>query len=160
MILVTVGMQLGFDRLVRAMDSIAPQLGVPIIAQTGKGSYEPVAMEARAQLDPEAFEKLVEEVSLLVSHAGIGTVLTAARAGKPILLFPRRADLREHRNDHQMATARSLAGRPGIFVAQEEAELLPKIEEALATKGQSIARSASVHGLHKALSGFIENGRL
>lgn len=38
MILATVGMQLGFDRLIKAMDALAPGLGQPVIAQVGKGT--------------------------------------------------------------------------------------------------------------------------
>ena len=91
MIIVTVGMQLGFDRLIAAMDDLAPGLGVPVIAQTGKGSYAPRNMEARVKIAPSEFEELVGQCRLIVAHAGIGTVLTAARCAKPILLMPRRA---------------------------------------------------------------------
>ncbi|WP_379923405.1 glycosyltransferase [Erythrobacter sp. R86502] len=159
MIVVTVGMQLGFDRLIAAMDDLAPRLGMPVIAQTGKGDYRPRNMEARVKIAPAEFETLVEQARLIVSHAGIGTVLTAARCAKPIVLFPRRADLGEHRNDHQLATVRKLAGRPGILVAQDEAALADRISEGLALKDHAAAQSATAHALHGALGAFIE-GRL
>lgn len=132
MIIVTVGMQLGFDRLIKAMDALAPTLGMPVIAQTGEGSYQTHNMEARAKIASAGFEALLGDARLIVSHAGIGTVLTAARCKKPILLVPRRADLGEHRNDHQLATVRKLAGRPGILVAQDETGLQEQIAAALA----------------------------
>ena len=87
-------MQLGFDRLIEGMDSIAPELGLPVIAQTGNGTYRPRHMEARPRIAPAEFEALVQQCRLIVSHAGIGTVLTAARFAKPIILVPRRAALR------------------------------------------------------------------
>lgn len=160
MILVTVGMQLGFDRLVRAMDAIAPELATRIVAQTGKGSYRPANMEMRPRLDPESFEALVDEAQLIVSHAGIGSVLTAARAQTPIVLFPRRARYNEHRNDHQLATVRALEGRPGILVAWNEADLAARIEEGLSYSGRSSAAAPNVQRLHEALSSFIETGTL
>ena len=83
MILVTVGMQLGFDRLIAAMDRIAPDLGLPVIAQTGKGTYRPQHMDARPRIAPAEFEALVSEARLIVSHAGIGTVLTAPTMSGP-----------------------------------------------------------------------------
>lgn len=132
MILVTVGMQLGFDRLIEAMDRIAPSLGMEIVAQTGKGTYQPRNMEARKSIPPAEFEGLVERSKLIVSHAGIGTVLTAQRFSKPILLFPRRAEYGEHRNDHQVATVRHLEGRSGLLIAKDEAELEAKIAQGLA----------------------------
>lgn len=157
MIIVTVGMQLGFDRLIAAMDALAPQLGMPVIAQTGKGSYQPLNMEARETIAPAAFEALVEQSRLIVSHAGIGTVLTAARWRKPILLVPRRAAMGEHRNDHQMATVSKLAGRPGILVAQDEAELAARIAEGLSLQDWSSVQSPTARQLHNALAAFIEN---
>ncbi|MGY6551131.1 MAG: glycosyltransferase [Erythrobacter sp.] len=148
-------MQLGFDRLITAIDTIAPALDQPVIAQTGKGTYQPAHMETRSNIAPAEFERLVKESRLIISHAGIGTVLTAARFAKPILLFPRRASLGEHRNDHQLATVRNLAGRPGIVVAEEEAELPVKIAEGLAMKNWASASSPTAKQLHEAVSRFI-----
>lgn len=156
MILVTVGMQLGFDRLIRAMDALAPDLGQPVIAQTGRGTYTPQHMDARAKIAPAEFETLMREAQLIVSHAGIGTVLTAARVGKPVLLMPRRADLGEHRNDHQLATARSLQGRAGILIAMDEGELGAQIAQGLQHKDAAQQESPTVRQLHSALAAFIE----
>jgi UDP-N-acetylglucosamine transferase subunit ALG13 len=156
-IIVTVGMQLGFDRLIAAMDDLAPTLGMPVIAQTGKGSYQPRNMEARVKIAPAAFEALMGEARLIVSHAGIGTVLTAARCARPIVLMPRRASLGEHRNDHQLATVSKLAGRPGILVAADESELPARIDEGLAMEDWTTAQSPTARQLHTALAAFIEN---
>jgi UDP-N-acetylglucosamine transferase subunit ALG13 len=123
-ILLTVGTQLPFDRLVAAVDRIAPQLSAPVIAQIGAGRYIPQNMEWKAHLDPIEFDRMFRDASVVVSHAGIGTVLAAQKHRKPVVLFPRRADLREHRNDHQSATAAQLTGRRGVYVARTEEELL------------------------------------
>ena len=50
-----------------------------------------------------------EPRTAIVAHAGMGTILTALEIGKPLLVMPRRAALGEHRNDHQLATARRFA---------------------------------------------------
>lgn len=157
MIIVTVGMQLGFDRLICAMDALAPGLGMPVIAQTGKGTVRPQHMEAREKIAPDEFEALVGKARLIVAHAGIGTVLTAARCAKPIVLMPRRAELAEHRNDHQLATARKLAGRPGILVAMDETEIAARIAEGLAMDTAAAVQSQTARQLHAALAAFIEN---
>ncbi|MFY7744446.1 MAG: glycosyltransferase [Erythrobacter sp.] len=156
MIIVTVGMQLGFDRLIKAMDALAPTLGMPVIAQTGEGSYQTHNMEARAKIASAEFEALLGDARLIVSHAGIGTVLTAARCKKPIRLVPRRGDLGEHRNDHQFAAVRKLAGRPGILVAQDETGLQEQIAAALALREWTEVRSPTASQMHDALARFIE----
>jgi UDP-N-acetylglucosamine transferase subunit ALG13 len=156
LILVTVGTQLGFDRLIEAMDTLAPALGTEVIAQTGKGTYAPQNMTVFEKIAPSEFETLVGRAELLVSHAGIGSVLTAARYGKPIVLMPRRADLKEHRNDHQMATIRKLAGRPGILIAADETELADRIAEARALGEWPTQQAPAAQQLHAALARFIE----
>lgn len=123
MILVTVGTQLPFDRLIRAVDEMAPTLDETLFAQTGKTLYQPLHMGFAAYVEPIAFDTMARTCSRIVAHAGIGTVLLARRYGKPIILMPRRASLREHRTDHQVATAAALRHRPGVYIANEVADL-------------------------------------
>lgn len=123
MILVTVGTQLPFDRLVKAVDTFANELSKPVLAQIGKGTYTPQNMKWIKNIEPKDFDNVFRDASVIVSHAGIGTVLTAKRFGKPIILVPRQAALGEHRNDHQLATVSQLVGRPGIYVANTDDDL-------------------------------------
>ncbi|EAQ28202.1 beta-1,4-galactosyltransferase [Erythrobacter sp. NAP1] len=160
MILVTVGMQLGFDRLIEAMDELAPSLDMPVIAQTGRSSYQPANMEAREKIAPSEFEELVKQSRVIVSHAGIGTVLTAQRLSTPIVLFPRRYDFGEHRNDHQVATVRNLEGRPGVLIAFEQQELAGRIAEGLELASTRAALSPTKAQLQSAIVSFIETGNI
>lgn len=155
MILVTVGMQLGFDRLIRAMDAIQTGIGIRFVAQTGRGTYRPANMEARRSLSPQEFAELAEQAALIVSHAGIGTVLAARRLGKPVVLLPRRAALGEHRNDHQLATAKALAGRPGILVAMDEMELPAMIVRGLAIDRVEEGENPGLAALSDEVARFI-----
>lgn len=123
MILVTVGSQLPFDRLIRFMDNLAPELDEPIIAQVGVSNYVPRNFQPFEHIHPVEFEEMMREARLIVAHAGVGTILNAQRYNKPAVLFPRRASFGEHRNDHQIATCEKLAGRRGVFVAYTEDEL-------------------------------------
>ncbi|KQS80562.1 glucuronosyltransferase [Rhizobium sp. Leaf384] len=124
MIIVSVGTQLPFDRLIRMVDDLAPSLHDKAFAQTGRGVYVPKNIEWKADVPAKEFDALLSGASVLVAHAGIGTVLKADQYGKPIILVPRKASLGEHRNDHQLATVSKLKGRPGIYVAEEQDELL------------------------------------
>ena len=159
MIFVTVGMQLPFDRLIRAMDEIAPDLGVPVIAQIGRGKYNPANLEAQQSLSPAQFDDLAKRASLIVSHAGIGTVLAARRLRKPLVLLPRQSRLGEHRNGHQLATANQLIGRPGIYVAMEVEELRASIDQALAAPPiKHVEAGDEASRLKAAIASFIETG--
>jgi UDP-N-acetylglucosamine transferase subunit ALG13 len=122
-ILLTVGTQLPFDRFVAIVDRLAPTLPEPVLAQVGHGIYRPRNMEWRRHIDPIEFEQCIEDCSFLISHAGIGTLVMAQKHRKPMILFPRRAALNEHRNDHQLATVRALDGRAGMRIAYDEDDL-------------------------------------
>ena len=160
MIFVTVGMQLGFDRLIRAMDELAPQLDEEVIAQIGKGDYIPHNISFQRHYTPNEIENLFDTSRMIIAHAGIGTVLAAKRHAKPLVILPRRANLGEHRNDHQLATARQLQGRPGISIAFESEELPVAIAQAATLAPATTANSPGQDRLKQAIAIFIENGSL
>lgn len=123
MIFATTGTQLPFPRLVAALDALAPTLGEPVIAQIGpdQGAYS--NLDTHATLSPARFDEMFAAARVVVAHAGIGTILSARRHGRPLVLVPRRFDQGEHRNDHQLATARELEARAGLTVVWDIADL-------------------------------------
>lgn len=122
MILVAVGTQFPFDRLVETVDKWAAN-GSEVIAQIGPSSYRPANIQAHAYLPPNEFQALLERAELVVAHCGMGSILSALSRGKPIIVMPRSAARGEHRNDHQHATAKRFCDKPGIMVAWDEGEL-------------------------------------
>jgi len=123
-IFVTVGTQLPFDRLIRAVDAWcyagAREQVFGQIARPRSNGYVPTHFEWQAFLDPVEFREKFSQASIVIAHAGMGTIISALSIGKPIVIMPRMASLGEHRNDHQAGTARRFSTRPGIFVANDE----------------------------------------
>ncbi|MCA9576280.1 MAG: glycosyltransferase [Polyangiales bacterium] len=163
-LLLTVGAQMPFDRLVDAMDGWAglhPEASVR--AQIGPSALCPTHLRAQPFLDPEHFERACDEADAIVGHAGTGTLFAALERGKPVLVLPRRADLRETRNDHQLATARRFALRPGVLVAWEARELPAQLERlaVLLRAAPVVPVPAQTDGpLFDALRAFIDTGAL
>lgn len=124
MIFVTVGTQLPFDRLTALMDNWAQQSKEDVFAQVGPTKKKFYGLRTKEFLSPAEAEQCFDEADLIVAHAGMGSILSALQRSKPIIIFPRKASLGEHRNEHQMATARRFKNRFGIYVAFEEEELL------------------------------------
>nr|WP_237489054.1 glycosyltransferase [Tsuneonella aeria] len=119
----TVGTQLPFPRLLESLDRIAGRSGLHIVAQICQAPGPYPHLEQHAFIEPARFDALLSEASVLIGHAGIGTIFAAARSRIPLILFPRQFALNEHRNDHQMATARAFEDRPGIHVAWTDNDL-------------------------------------
>ncbi|ROT96359.1 hypothetical protein EB809_16515 [Marinobacter sp. R17] len=132
MIFMTVGTQLAFDRLVRSLDAwVGPEQRYPAFAQIGRGEYLPEHISYDRYLDPEAYQKYLQAAQVVVGHCGIGTILSCNDQGIPVVVVPRRFDLGEHRNDHQIATARQVESRGLARVVYDESQLGAVLEEVL-----------------------------
>lgn len=130
MLFVTVGSELAFDRMVRVVDEWAGETGrTDVFAQIGNTTWVPSFIEHEKFLEPAEFARRFEAADHIVAHAGMGTILTALKAGKPILVMPRRARFRETRNDHQVATVRRLLETGWIHAAMGESEFRSKLHE-------------------------------
>ena len=124
MIFVTVGTELPFDRLIGVVDAWAGRTKrADVFAQIGDSYKRPLHIGYKTFIEPAEFARRFAEAQVIVSHAGMGTILSALQFQKPIVVMPRRAALQEHRNEHQLATARRLAALGKITVAFDEAEL-------------------------------------
>lgn len=149
-----------FERLVEAMDRFAasrPELDVLI--QIGRGRTAPRHARFVRLMPPADYRAMVAGCRLFVAHAGMGSIIAAIEAGKPLLMLPRRQALGEHNTEHQLATAQTIGARPGLHVAADEADLLVRAEGLLARGGTlpaPIARFAEP-ALTDRIRAFIES---
>lgn len=158
-ILVTVGAHACFDRLVHAVDAWAQDRGrSDVFAQIGDGGKPPRFMPYADFLPPRVYRERVEAATLLVAHAGAGTILTALERGKAILVMPRRAALGECRDDQQIATARAFAERGAVAAAFHENELLEKLDRVGSLRPPEPIASQAPARLLEALRCFATEG--
>ncbi|WP_076418117.1 glycosyltransferase [Colwellia sp. UCD-KL20] len=124
MIFLTVGTQLPFDRLIQCVDELCknnPDLEV--FGQIGHCEYKPKYFKYNDTLSIQEFNKLFLSADYVISHAGMGSILTALSNNKPILMMPREAKFNEHRNDHQLGTAKNFSEKNGCYVFNNLQEL-------------------------------------
>lgn len=130
MIFVTVGAQMPFDRLIHTVDEWALSRGrTDVLAQIGASNYQSKSIQLVRFMNPLEFRERVEASSIVVAHAGMGTIITALEFGKPVIVMPRQGKLGETRNDHQVATAMKWSENGWITVASDEKELIEKLDE-------------------------------
>jgi UDP-N-acetylglucosamine transferase subunit ALG13 len=157
---VTVGTQFPFDRLVRTVDEWVGNSrgGVAAFAQVGPSIFTPRHMPFASFVSAGDCRREVQAATAVIAHAGMGSIITALEFGKPVIVMPRRADRGEHRNDHQLATARSLLAQGKVMVAMDEAHLREKLDQ---LEQVSVHRRISTHAsprLLDALRQFIRAG--
>lgn len=146
MIFVTTGTQLPFPRLLSEIDRFAPELGEKVVAQVGPDRTPRPNLDVCATLAPSEFARLFDEARLIVAHAGVGTILSAKAARKPLIVVPRRFDQGEHRNDHQLATAKQVEHLTGIHICWEieDLEVLMKRQDLAAASPEPGPNSVSL----------------
>ncbi len=138
MIFVTVGQMLGFDRLIRAMDNWAAEHPEEeVFAQIGDGAYKPEFMKWVDMLKSCEFKSTVANAEVICAHAGMGSFFVSTENGKPLVMLPRKVELKEHTTDHQVHTLRWLRQKPSVFAADTEAELPAAIARARASTRSS-----------------------
>ena len=132
MIFVTVGSQLPFPRLVLAVEAWATAAGrSDVLFQVGETDEAPEGFRSVRGLDPGEFEVEIARASVIVGHAGTGTLMAALSASKPVVMLARREGLGETRNDHQVTTVERFGGRSGVHATTEADEVGGLIEAAL-----------------------------
>lgn len=123
MIYVTVsGLPLPFMRLIKKMDEIAGNIQEEVIIQSGVDYTAKQAKYAKYFSRKEA-DQLIERARLVISHAGIGTIICAIQSGTPLIIVPRLKKFNEHYNDHQLEIADAMQQRAGIKVIYDVDEL-------------------------------------
>lgn len=127
MIFVTTGTQAPFDRLIKAMDEVAPLLNQPVIAQVSSTNHISKNIKVIDFLTPKEFNAYMLTADLIVSHAGMGTIISALEIEKPIMVLPRLTKYKEHRSDHQLDTAKRFEALKYIHVVYDEFELKNKL---------------------------------
>jgi UDP-N-acetylglucosamine transferase subunit ALG13 len=108
MIFVTVGTgEQPFDRLLRSLESL--WLDEPLVIQRGSSTVSP---ERAACFDYLPFSDMLarmQDARVVITHAGVGSVIAALTARKRPVVVPRRRCFGEAVDDHQVEFARRLA---------------------------------------------------
>ncbi len=137
MIFATVGTQLPFDRLLFALDEWAGRnCDMFVYAQIGISKSVFPNLNCTPFLTSDVMRQNMESATCIVGHAGMGTILTAAELGKPLVIMPRKASFGEHRNDHQLATATEMRHMPHVMVAEDGQELRRALDQIIHSAGK------------------------
>lgn len=141
MIFVSVGSRYPFDRLISAVDGWAENNpDADVFVQCGESKLSISNCRFSKFLTAPEFKKAVMRCSLVISHAGMGNIITALEFNKPIVVVPRLPSYGEVVNDHQVSTVRSLEGRSGILVLEDVANIDFMIKKGLSFGSEKLAK--------------------
>jgi UDP-N-acetylglucosamine transferase subunit ALG13 len=159
-IFVTVGTnEAPFDRLVAAVARIDAH-DEEIVVQHGASIVRPA--NARC-IDFMPFEALVDHMRrarIVVTHAGVGSVLVALGERVHPIVVPRLSRYAEAVDDHQLSFARRFA-RAGLVRLTEDPERLPELVQTDATSATATSVGGSALGieLRRFVDDVVASGR-
>ena len=109
MILVLLGTQ--NNSFVRLLDAIQYNIDKKVIrdkvvVQAGFTKFESKDMEIFNLIDKERLSELQDEADLIISHGGVGSIISSLKKGKKVIVVPRLKKYGEHVNNHQLQIAR------------------------------------------------------
>lgn len=105
------------------MDEISGRMDERVIMQIGHTEYRPVHAEYFELTDDANIIKLNRDARVVVSHAGIGSILTALAQRTPIIIVPRQKKYNEIWDDHQLEIAEAMKGNKNVKVVYDENDL-------------------------------------
>ena len=118
MILVAVGSsQFPFDRLLHAVDALPD--GEPVVVQHGSSAVRPAGASCMPFIPLHRLTELVRTSRVVVTHAGVGSILLALTNGKRPIVVPRRREFGETVDDHQLECARRFAGADVVTLVED-----------------------------------------
>lgn len=135
MIFVTVGnSHHGSMRLLNAVEEMAASgafSGEPVLIQSGNNpDFKPTYCENRPFLSMDEFNHMIRTASLVICHAGAGTLSSVLRTGKTPVVVPRRLKYNEIVDDHQTELLEVFASRRLLVPAYEVSDLPAAIRDA------------------------------
>ena len=131
MIFVTLGTQdKSFTRLLEAIDREIDNgtIKEKVIVQAGLTKYKSKNMEIFDLVPADKFEKYIDKASLIITHGGAGSILTAIKHGKKVIAAARLAKYKEHTNDHQKQIVKEFS-KDGYILELRDFNKLGKLIE-------------------------------
>ncbi len=131
MILVLLGTQNNsFHRLLEEIEKNIKDgtIHEEVIVQAGYTKFNSYKMRIIDLISNEQLEKFQEEADLIITHGGVGSIITSIRKGKKVIAVPRIHEYGEHVNNHQIEIVKTF-NEQGYIIGIEKVEDLKQALE-------------------------------
>ncbi len=128
----SVGTQFSHDRMLGYIDRwLERNPDNELVAQIGCSEYQLKNGVSFSSVLPDDFASYLSNSELMITHAGMGNIISCLEIGLPMVVVPRIAELGEHRNNHQLDSIEKFRGSPLVNIAQDESEFDECMSEVL-----------------------------
>ena len=130
MILVLLGTQNNsFHRLLEEIEKNIENgnINEEVVVQAGYTKFEAKTQKQKIQIfntiPKQELDKLIEKSNLVISHGGVGSMITSNQKGKKVIAVPRQKKYHEHVNDHQVDTIEIFSKKGYVLGIKDVEEL-------------------------------------
>ena len=158
MILVTLGTQNNsFHRLLEEVQKNIDNGNIKeeVIVQKGYTKFDSKQMKLIKEIPQDEFNKLIDQANLVITHGGVGSIITAITKGKKVIAIPRLKKYNEHVNDHQIEIIDSFNEKGYIIGIHSVEELGKALEKTKNFKPQKYVKNTG--NILKLVEDFIDN---
>lgn len=159
MILVTLGTQdKKFYRLLDAVEKYIEENKIKeeVIVQAGSSSdYQSKHMKIFDLIPIDDFQELISKCNLLITHGGVGSIITGLKNNKKIIAIARLKKYGEHTNDHQLQIIKNFT-QNGYILELPTPEDLKKVINA-SKKFVPKKYSSNTNNVIKVIEDYIDN---
>ncbi len=131
----------------RALDLVKPiaEQGSELLIQHGSTpAREEMPNASWVKYMPYAdVVEIMARVDSVICHAGVGTIMTALKAGHRPVVIPREARFGEHVDDHQLDIATRFAERGLVHRVSDETDLRPLLAQRIEDPSGVIGKGSS-----------------
>lgn len=157
MILVTLGTQdKSFERLLKKLDKLVKdgKITDEVIVQAGHTKYNSKNFKIFDFLSSKELNDLRKKCDLVITHAGVGSILDSLKLGKKVIGVARLKKYGEHTNDHQLQILDKFYN-DGYIIKSSVEKLENAIEE---SKYFNVKKyKSNVNNMIKIIDDYIQN---
>ena len=158
MILITLGTQdKDFSRLLKAVEKQIKKGNIKdrVIAQIGNTKYESDVMETFDLIPADKFDDFIDKCDVLITHGGVGSILTGLKNNKKVIAAARLSKYKEHVNDHQLQIIKRFV-KDGYILGLRDFDKLDKVLKKVETfKPRKYA--SNTENFIKLIEDYIDN---
>ena len=158
MILVTLGTQdKSFKRLLCAIQDAIDKKIIhdKVVVQAGCTKFESKDMEIFDLIPYDKFDYYINKCDLLITHGGVGSIITGLKKGKIVIACPRLKEFKEHTNNHQLEIIDILSKQNYIIALNDPKDIKEALEKAKRFKPKRF--KSNTNNIIKIVKDFIDN---
>lgn len=158
MILVTLGTQdKPFKRLLLAIQKEIDNGNIKdeVVVQAGCTKFESKQMKIFDLIPTDEFSKLVEKCDILITHGGVGSIITGLKNNKKVIGAARLKKFGEHTNDHQLQILENFDQEKYIIYLKDLDKLNDALKKAKSFKPRKY--SSNTHSMIDLLVDYIDS---